>query len=283
MTGIGPASTLAALNIPVIADLPGVGQNLNDPIQIFVEYYIDVPSAQTLVANPQLQPTYLEQYLEDGAGPYSSAAGYIAFERIPDSYRDNLSNTTQIKLAAYPDDWPEIAYIGGSFAGPNLTTTGTISAVLPLVFSRGNVTISSASITDPPVISLNWLQDPADLEIAITALKRLRHDIWNSSTAAEVIIGSELSPGASVVSDEELEAYIREAALPIWHACGTCAMGKGNDTNRLTVVDGKAKVLGVDGLRVVDASVFPFALPAHPQANVYALAEKIAAEILKGN
>lgn len=270
---------MSALDIPVVADLPGVGQNLHDPIQVFVEHYIDVPSAQTLVANPALQPAYLEQYLESGSGPYSSAAGYLAFERIPKPYLASLSNKTRAKLAAYPSDWPEIAYIGGSFAGENLTTTSTISAVLPISFSRGNVSIGTASMTDQPLISLNWLNDPADLELARVALKRLRSDLWNSSAAAEVTIGPELVPGASIVSDEDTEAYIRQGAYPIWHACGTCAMGKAGDAS--AVVDSKAKVFGVEALRVVDASVLPFALPAHPQADVYALAEKIAAEILQ--
>lgn len=249
-----------------------------------------MPSAQTLVANPALQPAYLEQYLTDASGPYSSAAGYLAFERIPDSYLASLSNTTRTKLAAYPSDWPEIAYIGGSFVGANLTTTGTVSAVLPITFSRGNVSINTTSMANKPSISLNWLDDPADMELALTALKRLRNDIWNSSAAAQVTIGSELVPGANVVSEEDMQAYIRDGAYPIWHACGTCAMGikgaeAGNNVSAsataAAVVDSKAKVFGVEGLRVVDASVFPFALPAHPQAAVYALAEKIAADILE--
>lgn len=242
---------------------------------------MDIPSAQTLVANPALQPAYLEQYLEHGTGPYSSAAGYLAFERIPDSYLTELSNSTRAKLTAYPSDWPEIAYIGGSFVGENLTTTGTISAVLPMTFSRGNISISTASMADQPVLSLNWLDEPADMELALVALKRLRHDIWNTSTAAEVTIGSELVPGPGVVSDQDMEAHVREGAYPIWHACGTCAMGKAGDVS--AVVDSRAKVIGVEGLRVVDASVFPFALPVHPQAGVYALAEKIAADVLESS
>lgn len=240
-----------------------------------------MPSAQTLVANSALQPAYLEQYLEDASGPYSSAAGYLAFERIPDSYLSDLSNTTRAKLAAYPSDWPEIAYIGGCFVGENLTTTGTIAAVLPIIFSRGNVTISTASMADQPAIWLNWLDDPADMELATVALKRVRSDIWNSTTAAKVTIGDELVPGPSIVSDEDVQTYIREASNPIWHACGTCAMGNAGDAS--AVVDSTARVLGVDALRVVDASVIPFALPAHPQAAVYALAEKIAAGIVDGS
>ena len=276
--GIGPASTLSSLSIPSVSELSGVGQNLHDPIQLFASYPVSTPSGQTLTANPDLQADLLKQYLDDAAGPYSSAAGYIAFERIPESYRVNLTNETQSKLAAYPIDWPEIAYIVGSFVGSNLTTIGTTAAFLPIVFSRGNVTIQSPSALDSPVISPNWLSDPADLEIALTALKRLRNDIWTSAPADAIKAGPEFFPGEAVQTDEQMRDYIRQQASTIWHGCGTCAMGKSGDED--AVVDSKGRVFGVEGLRVCDASVFPFSIPGHPQSAVYALAEKIAEDIL---
>lgn len=276
--GIGPASVLSGLSLPLVSDISGVGQNLHDPIQLFASYPVSTPSGQTLTANPELQPAHLEQYLDDAAGPYSSAAGYIAFERIPEDYRSNLTKETQSKLATYPADWPEIAYIAGSFVGTNLTTIGTTAAFLPIVFSRGNVTIRSSSAVDAPVISPNWLSDPADLEIALAALKRLRNDIWTSAAADAVKAGPEVFPGEAVQTDEQMRDYIRQQGSTIWHACGTCAMGKSGDEG--AVVDSKGRVFGVEGLRVCDASVFPFSIPGHPQAAVYALAEKIADDIL---
>ncbi|KUI64320.1 Versicolorin B synthase [Cytospora mali] len=156
---------------------------------------------------------------------------------------------------------------------------GTLSTVLPVTFSKGNVTVASSNVANQPIVSLNWFSDPADMELMLTALKRLRYDIWNTSAAAEVKMGPETWPGEDVVTDDEMMRYIRAQTLPIWHACGTCAMGQRDDTQ--TVVDSKGRVVGVQGSRVCDASVFPFAIPAHPQAGVYALAEKIATDILR--
>ncbi|KAK3944396.1 hypothetical protein QBC46DRAFT_442190 [Diplogelasinospora grovesii] len=283
VSGVGPPATLRSLSIPVVSALPGVGQNLQDPIQIFAAYPLTTPSGQTLTAHPALRPTYLKQYLENGGGPYSSAAGFLAFERIPFSYRARLSNATQAKLAAFANDWPEVAYVAGSFVGPNLTTVGTMAAFLPLAFSRGNVSISSASMEKPPIIDLDWFSDPADMELALTALKRLRNDIWQSAAANGVKAGPELLPGAAMETDAQLEDFVRTQALTIWHASGTCAMGQaaGAATGK-AVVDSAGRVFGVAGLRVCDASVFPFVLPGYPQAGVYALAEKMADALLKG-
>ena len=93
-----------------------------------------------------------------------------------------------------------------------------------------------------------------------------------------VLIGDEYFPGASVQSDEDILKFISESVAPIWHAAATCKMGGAND--RLAVVDSQNKVYGFQNLRVVDASSFPFLPPGHPQATIYAQAEKISAEIL---
>jgi len=92
------------------------------------------------------------------------------------------------------------------------------------------------------------------------------------------LLGPEKFPGLNVTSDAEILSYIMDTASPIWHASSTCKMGK--PTDETAVVDSQARVFGVTGLRIVDASVFPFQLPGHPQATVYALAEKIADLIL---
>lgn len=177
---------------------------------------------------------------------------------------------------------PELEYITGSFVGPNLTTVATVAVVMPLSFSRGNVTISSRDAADPPVIDLGWFADDADLELALAGLKRLRNDIWNTPVARQHRVGKELLPSPGVQTDKQMGEYIRQNASPIWHACSTCAMGKAEDVEEgKAVVDSHGRVFGVDGLRVVDASAFPFAMPGHPQSAVYALAEKIAEDIMK--
>lgn len=233
------------------------------------------------MADPSQQATILKQYLKSQAGPYSSAGGYIAFEKLPKSARQGFSNRTASLLATLPEDWPEIEYLAGSFAGSGdgVITTGDISATILAPFSRGNITIASNSISDPPLIDMGWLTDPADAELAVAAFKRLRA-AWASEDLAAAKVGPELAPGDAVQSDSDILDYIRNNAIQIWHACSTNAMG--TDAAAGAVVDWRAKVFGVGGLRVVDASVLPFALPGHPQATIYALAEKIADSIIKG-
>jgi choline dehydrogenase len=184
-------------------------------------------------------------------------------------------------LAGLPADVPEVEYLAGSFPGTGngTTTVGDLSVAVLNPFSHGSVTISSASIADPPVIDIGWLTDPADAEVAVAAFKRLRQ-AWNATAFSPVKIGSEISPGASVQSDADILAFIRENAIQIWHASATNAMG--TKASAGAVVDWRAKVSGVDGLRGVDASALPFALPGHPQAAIYALADKIADSILSG-
>ncbi|KAF4778910.1 choline dehydrogenase [Colletotrichum scovillei] len=284
VSGIGPRERLEALSIPVIAHIPGVGQNLQDPIQIFVAYPVSTPSAQSLTNDPALNPGFVEEYLKFGTGPYSSAAGFLAHERLPNSTLANLTQTTRDKLASVPSDWPQLSFIVGSFSTGPGQTSGTLAAYLPLVFSRGNVTISSASIDAKPVINLNWLSDSADVEMAVTAVKRLR-TAWASPSANTpgFKTGPELLPGDSVQTDEQILEYVRANVGQVWHPVSTAAMGKEEDvTSGKAVVDSRGRVFGVQGLRVADASTFPFALPGHPQSAVYALVEKIAEDIITG-
>ncbi|KZL84135.1 choline dehydrogenase [Colletotrichum incanum] len=284
VSGIGAREQLEALSIPVVADIPGVGQNLQDPIQIFVAYPVSTPSAQSLTNDLALNPGFIEEYLKSGTGPYSSAAGFLAHERLPNSTLANFTRSTREKLASVPSDWPQLSFIVGSFSTGPGQTSGTLAAYLPLVFSRGNVTISSASIDVPPVINLNWLSDPADVELAVAAVKRLR-TAWASPFANTpgFKTGPEALPGGAVQTDKDILEYVRANAGQVWHPVSTVAMGKKEDVESgKAVVDSNGRVFGVQGLRVADASTFPFALPGHPQSAVYALAEKIADDIITG-
>lgn len=280
VSGIGPSAKLSSLGIPVVSDLAGVGQNLQDQIFFSVQNGMDTPSSPSILSDPAQEPAALRAYLADAAGPYSSAGGYIAFEKLPNSSRAALSARTQALLGALPADVPEVEYLAGSFAGSGgAVTVGDLSAAILNPFSRGNVTISSADVGSPPLVDMGWLTDPADAEVAVAAFKRLRQ-AWAAPAMAAVKVGPEVRPGAAVATDAQVLRWIRENAIQIWHACGTCAMGGSAAAG--AVVGPTAKVFGVAGLRVVDASVIPFALPGHPQATVYALAEKIADDILGG-
>jgi choline dehydrogenase len=144
-------------------------------------------------------------------------------------------------------------------------------------FSRGTVGLSSIDTADNPIVDIAWIQDPRDVAVGVAALKRCR-EIANTTSFRTARIGNdEVLPGYEVSSDAELEEQVRRMAQSVYHAAGTNAMGVRGDP--MAVVDFKARVFGVDRLRVVDASVFPVLVPGHPQATVYRLAEKIAADI----
>ena len=290
VSGIGPRRTLETHNIPILSDLPGVGQNLWDQAYYGISFRVNVQTSSR-VSNDKVYAVQVAQdYLNNQTGPLTSVGAFLAFEKLPPSYRQALTAATQAKLnSSFPADWPEIEYlVASSLSGYNSNYTAidpndgyqyaTISAALVAPLSRGNVSISSADAADPPLINPNWITDPADVEVAIAAFKRVR-EIWSLMNGTT--IGGEYFPGtASVNSDEEILDFIRKALIQLWHAAGTCKMGKDGDEN--AVVDSKARVRGVHGLRVVDASVFPLLPPGHPQATVYAIAEKVAEDITEG-
>lgn len=140
-TGIGPKAILQSYGIPVISDLPGVGQNLWDQIFFDVLSGVSTPSTGDLVGNLALQPQLLQEYIQGAKGTYGSTSGFIAFEKIPGPYRKNFAQRT---------------------------------ATIEAPFSRRNVTISSADITDPTIINIAWLTDPTDCELMAAIFKRYR-------------------------------------------------------------------------------------------------------------
>lgn len=201
----------------------------------------------------------------------------IAFEKIPNPFRSNFTEPAISALAQFPSDWPEVEYATGTILTPTGGALGLIEAALAAPVSRGNVTIAGPDITTPPVFNMAWLTDPAnaDAQVAVAAFKRMRQ-AWRS--ISNITSGPEVLPGPTVQSDAEILNYIRNVSIPLYHAGATCAMGKAGDAN--AVVDSRARVFGVEGLRVVDMSAAPFTPPGHPQATVYMLAELIAADIL---
>ncbi|KAK0635965.1 hypothetical protein B0T17DRAFT_481296 [Bombardia bombarda] len=279
VSGVGPANVLQRAGIPVVSNLAGVGQNLQDKIWFTVSSGITTPNVVGTVNNPATKEAILRQYLDDQSGPLSSAGGYLAFEKLPAGFRKNFSKRTRDALATLPSDWPEIEYIVTGVPDGKGGTVGALSPTLMFPFSKGNLTITSGSMADAPIFDLGWLTDPIDTELAIAAFKRIRQ-VWNGSAIAPVKVGPEVAPGAGVVSDADILAYIRRTCNQAWHASSTCAMGKAD--NPMAVVDSKARVFGVKGLRVLDTSVFPFALPTHPTATLYALAEMIAENMIQG-
>ncbi|CAD0098233.1 unnamed protein product [Aureobasidium mustum] len=163
--------------------------------------------------------------------------------------------------------------------GPNDGVHNFASIVFGVLatFSRGNVTIKSADMADTPIINPALLEDKRDQDLAIAAFKFTRRLAATQSLQRAII--AEVVPGPNIATDAEILTYLRQSVIPLFHASCTCKMGMRNDS--MAVVDSEAKVIGVEGLRVVDISAFALLPPGQPQATVYMLAEKIADLILQ--
>ncbi|KAL4907837.1 hypothetical protein BDW74DRAFT_166460 [Aspergillus multicolor] len=286
VSGIGPRETLESHGIPVVKELAGVGQNMWEHSFFGVTHQVNLITATELAISQQALVQALAEY-KSQQGPLTSAGfGVLGWERLPNS---TFSEGTNEALATFPSDWPMIEYLSidgyldgwHSAADQNVgdgQQWGTIAAALVAPLSRGNVTISSADMDDPPVFDLGFLTHPADREMAVAAMRRIRQAF---AAVSKITIGPETVPGPDVATDEELLDFIRETIVPVYHVAGTNAMGREDDP--LAVVDTHARVIGVRNLRVVDASIFPTLPPGHPQSTCYMVAEKIADLIRSGN
>lgn len=292
VSGVGPMVELAKHKIPLIADRPGVGQGMQDHVFFGPSWRVKVETL-TRIAN---DPLFV---LGEFAGPYTfkkqgpltnPVCDFLGWEKVPRGLIPK--DTSTILDGQFPPDWPEVEYLTapgyvGDFS--NLFTTqpkdgymyATILGGLVAPMSRGTVTLKSADTKDLPLIDPKWLTDPTDQEVAVALYKRLRQAFASKAMKGVLADTKEYFPGPDVKTDAQILAVIRNTVQTIWHASCTCRMGKRDD--RWAVVDKEAKVIGVDGLRVVDASSFALLPPGHPQSTVYVLAEKIAAEILRKN
>ena len=242
LSGIGSAEHLQALDIPVIADLPGVGQNLHDHMLVSVGYQ----STQEL---PPLAPT--SNLVESGLFLHSGESNEVA----PD-----------LQFLFCPALW----------VSPDFARDVTGFTFIPCLIapqSRGTVMLQSANPADPPAIQVNYIQHESDLQVLIEGIKVARQ--FAHSGAFDEFLGEEVAPGSDVTSDEAIAAYIRQAADTYWHPVGTCKMG--NDS--LAVVDAQLRVHGIEGLRVVDASVMPTIPSGNTNAPTIMIGEKAAALI----
>ncbi|NEQ19078.1 MAG: choline dehydrogenase [Microcoleus sp. SIO2G3] len=140
--------------------------------------------------------------------------------------------------------------------------------------SRGSVRLRSSSPFDPPLIRVNYLQKESDMQLMVEGLKILRQIVY--SDAFNEFRGEEIAPGSSVHSDKAIEDYIRQTCGTAWHPVGTCKMG----IDQMAVVDPQLKVRGIEGLRVVDASIMPTMITGNTNASAIMIGEK-AADLIK--
>ncbi|KAK8016724.1 hypothetical protein PG993_014913 [Apiospora rasikravindrae] len=292
VSGVGPAATLAKFRIPVVADRRGVGQGMQDHVFFGPSRRVRVQTLTRIANDPlYVAAQLLGPYAVSRQGPLTSnGCDFLGWEKVP---RELLPPQAAADLSTqFPADWPELEYISGpGYIGDfsnivaNQPTDGyqyaTILGALVAPLSRGSVTLASADTSDLPVVDPNWLTHPTDVAVAIAAYKRMRAAFAAKAMQGVLADRVEYYPGPQVQSDADILATIRKDVMTVWHASCTCRMGKADDPD--AVVDADARVIGVTGLRVVDASSFALLPPGHPQSTVYALAEKIAAQIRAGH
>lgn len=292
VSGIGSCDELRNFKIPCLQNLPGVGKNMEDHVLFGASHRVNFPTASATANNATLAALMVEAYINNAAGSLTVfGPGYFGWEKVPEPYRSRLSQQSIKALSSFPDDWPEIEWLTiGAFNGYGMNKQtadpkdghnyGTISSALVAPLSRGSVSLAGPDMNTLPLVDPQWLVDPTDRELAIEAFKRGRQ-IWDKLAELGAADPEEYFPGPNVTTDEQIHEFIQKSMTTVYHASCTCKMGRRQDP--LAVIDSSARVYGVQRLRVVDSSSFPFLPPGHPQSVVYALAEKIADEILQGS
>lgn len=295
LSGIGPKKHLQDYKIPVIHDLPGVGENLQDH---FSPGGLEFTVNSTGVALTQISTYEIENiinYFEKRTGPLTLLGGCENMGFI---------NT---KYANKSDDWPDIQihyfpFNGGAFPGiiqrvthvtdkifdnyyaPNLNSEGySMYPVLLRPKSRGTIRLRSKDPKRPPRIDPKYLTEPEDLAVLVDAMK-LSLEIGHSPPyhRYDGQIFQQDVPGCEQherFSDAHLECLIKTLTVTIYHPVGTCKMGSPQDP--MAVVDPQCRVLGVKGLRVIDASIMPQLVSGNTNAPTIMIAERMA-DIMRG-
>ncbi|WP_027053529.1 choline dehydrogenase [Mesorhizobium erdmanii] len=266
LSGIGPAEHLRENGIAVVADRPGVGRNLQDHMELYIQQESTKPITLNSVLNPFSKALIGAQWL---------------------FFKSGLGATNHFEAAAFVRsragvDYPDIQY---HFIPAAVRYDGKAAAkshgfqahVGPMRSkSRGSVTLRSPDPQAKPVIRFNYMSHPDDWTEFRHCI-RLTREIFGQS-AFDAYRGKEISPGSHVQSDDDLDVFIRDHAESAYHPCGTCKMGRADDI--MSVVDQECRVIGVDGLRVADSSIFPRVTNGNLNAPSIMTGEKASDHIL---
>ncbi|HEJ3299780.1 TPA: choline dehydrogenase [Pseudomonas aeruginosa] len=262
-SGVGPAALLRDLDIPVVHDLPGVGANLQDHLELYLQYACKQPVSIYPVTKWWNQPAIGAQWLFLGKGLGASnqfeAGGFI---RTREAF-----------------EWPNIQFhflpVAINYNGSKGVQEHGFQAHMGSMRSpsRGRIHLKSRDPRQHPSILFNYMSHEQDWQEFRDGI-RLTREIMNQP-ALDPYRGRELSPGVSVQSDAELDEFIRNHAETAFHPSCSCKMG----SDDMAVVDGQGRVHGMEGLRVVDASIMPLIITGNLNATTIMMAEKIADRI----
>lgn len=270
LSGIGAGDLLRRHGIPVAADLPGVGRDLQDHLLVRVEHACTEPVTLHAVTRPDRAALALAQAMLLGTGPASTfpleAGAFVRSDPALDE--PDLQSHFLPGLSSAAIRVPFLAK-------PKHRGHGFFANVYQLrPESRGTVEIRSADPKAPPAIRPNYLSSARDRQVLREGARILRRVF--AQEAFDRFRGPELSPGPDVRSDAELDAWISRTADTVFHPVGTCRMGVDDGA----VVDGALRVRGIEGLRVADASVMPTMPSSNTHAPTMMVAEKAAEMIL---
>lgn len=262
-SGVASAELLNRFNIPIVHDLPGVGQNLQDHLEVYLQFDCLQPVSLAPALRFYNQPAIGLKWLVNGTGIGASnqfeAGGFIR---------------TDPRF-----EWPNIQYhflpVAVSYNGSNPIKHHSFQAHMGSMrsHSRGRIEIKSTDPRQDPSIQFNYMQDDQDWE-EFRAGIRITREIM-SQPALAAYAGKEISPGIHVQTDAELDAFVREHAETAFHPCGSNKMGYDD----MAVVDAECRVHGLEGLRVIDASIMPLITTGNLNAPTIMIAEKIADKI----
>ncbi len=266
LSGIGPAEHLAEHGIEVIADRPGVGGNLQDHLEVYMQMAASQPITLYKHWNVISKAVIGAQWLffKKGMGAsnqFESAAFIRSRAGVP-----------------YPDIQYHFLPIAVRYDGQAAAEGHGFQAhVGPMRSkSRGRVSLRSANPADNPKISFNYMSHEEDWEEWRRCI-RLTREIF-AQDAFKPFVKHEIQPGTDVQSDAEIDAFVREHAESAYHPCGTCKMGRVDDKD--AVVDSQGRVIGVEGLRVADSSIFPRITNGNLNGPSIMVGEKIADYVL---
>ncbi|MGG2853359.1 choline dehydrogenase [Pseudomonas aeruginosa] len=262
-SGVGPAALLRDLDIPVVHDLPGVGANLQDHLELYLQYACKQPVSIYPATKWWNQPAIGAQWLFLGKGLGASnqfeAGGFI---RTREAF-----------------EWPNIQFhflpVAINYNGSKGVQEHGFQAHMGSMRSpsRGRIHLKSRDPRQHPSILFNYMSHEQDWQEFSDGI-RLTREIMNQP-ALDPYRGRELSPGVNVQSDAELDEFIRNHAETAFHPSCSCKMG----SDDMAVVDGQGRVHGMEGLRVVDASIMPLIITGNLNATTIMMAEKIADRI----
>ena len=265
LSGIGPGAELRSIGVPVVHDLPGVGKNFQDHMDVYLTA-ATTPVSYNSSDRPDKAVLAGVQYITTKTGPITASvceAGMFV-RSTPDVATPDIQMHA---LPAYVIDHGRMRVKGHGM---------TINTCHLRPRSVGSVTLHTANPGDPPAIDPAFLTDPYDWEKSLEGFRWGREMM--RSQAYQPFVVKEFLPGADVETDAQIREYVRQWAKTDYHPVGSCKMGDDD----LAVVDQELKVRGLDGLRVIDASIMPKLISGNTMATSTMIGEKGAHHVLRG-